>query len=149
MSSAESQSRPKASPETELLIQQVIEEKFGGVSELPSDEEQFSHPESAFALVQQYAFANGFAVVQTQKEKHRRVFSCVHYGKPPNKRKITSDAVSKEYFMEMGGVDTTGNKLRQRQGMVSRATRRDRRERGCRSVTDSKKRLGRQNVVGL
>jgi hypothetical protein len=118
-------------------------------SELPSDEEEFSHPESAFALVQQYAFANGFAAVQTQKEKPRRVFSCVHYGKAPNKRKITSDAVSKEYFMEMGGVDTTGNKLRQRQGMVSRATRRDRRERGSRSVTDSKKRLGRQNVVGL
>ncbi|KAA8892662.1 hypothetical protein FN846DRAFT_896661 [Sphaerosporella brunnea] len=105
------------------LSNQVIEEKFGGVSELPSDEEQFSHPESAFGLAQQYAFANGFAVVQTQKRKHRRVFSCVHFGKPPNKRKITGDAGSKKYFMEMDGVDTTGNKLRQRQGMVSCAMR--------------------------
>jgi hypothetical protein len=90
--------RPTASEDTEQLIAQVVQSTFGGWDKckLPDTGAQFSHPESAFARIQQYAFVQGFAVVQTQKEQHRRVFSCVHYGKPPNKRKITSDAVSRE-----------------------------------------------------
>ncbi|KAA8902654.1 hypothetical protein FN846DRAFT_891433 [Sphaerosporella brunnea] len=76
MSSTESQRHPEASPDTERLIQQVIEQKFRGVSEPPSDEEQFSHAESAFGLVHHST---------DSKEKHRRVFFCVRYGKPPKK----------------------------------------------------------------
>jgi hypothetical protein len=134
--------RPAASPETEILIKQVIKD-FGGPAActLPEDKEVFSHHEAAFERVQRYAFANGFAVVETQvcimlarmgiplgnnfakvdKKKHCRVFSCVHYGKPPNKRKLTSDAVKKEVFEKMGGNDEEGRHLRQRQGFVSHA----------------------------
>jgi hypothetical protein len=65
--------------------------------------------------VQQNAFANGFAVVQTQKDEKKqiRVFSCVHYRKGANKMKLTGDAIRKEVYNELDGVDNKGNKLRQ------------------------------------
>jgi hypothetical protein len=115
-------SRPAAAPATEALIKQVIDENFGGPAActLPEDKEVFSHHEAAFERVQRYAFANGFAVVESQVDKraHRRVFSCVHYGKPANKRKLTGDAVRKEIFEQMDGKDEKGRGLRQRQGFV-------------------------------
>jgi hypothetical protein len=72
------QTRPKAPPETEALIQQVIQQQFNGDCELPETGDKFSHHESAFAKVQQYAFANGFAVVESQwdPKQHRRVYFC-------------------------------------------------------------------------
>jgi hypothetical protein len=111
--------RQPASTATEFLIQEAIK-AFGGAIDLPAEGEQFSDAESAFKHVQQYAFANGFAVVQTQKDEKKqiRVFSCVHYGKGANKRKLTGDAIRKEVYNELDGVDDKGNKLCQRQGLV-------------------------------
>ncbi|KAF8537633.1 hypothetical protein BDD12DRAFT_982030 [Trichophaea hybrida] len=93
---------------------------FGSAIDLPAEGEQFSDAESAFKRVQQYAFANGFAAVQTQKNEKMqiRVLSCVHYGKSANKRKLTGDAVRKEVYNELDGVDDKENKLRQRQGLI-------------------------------
>jgi hypothetical protein len=114
--------RPAARPETEALIQRVIAEKFGGHGNcsLPETGDQFIDPGSAFARVQQYAFAHGFAVVESQwdPQQHRRVYSCVHYGKPKNTRKLVSDAVSRETYNELDGVNDEGQNLRLRQGMV-------------------------------
>jgi len=78
--------RVPADPATEALIQQVIAEEFAGQVELPETGVQFSDASTAFQRVQQYAFANGFAVVETQwdPQQQRRVYSCVHYGKPAN-----------------------------------------------------------------
>ncbi|KAF8242742.1 hypothetical protein K440DRAFT_638551 [Wilcoxina mikolae CBS 423.85] len=92
--------RPKALPETEALIQQVIAEAS---CDLPLQGKEFTHYDSAFACVQRFAFANGFAVVETQYDakQQRRVYSCVHHGKPANTRKITPNAVRKEIFNEM------------------------------------------------
>jgi hypothetical protein len=80
----------------------------------------FSHHEAAFERVQRYAFANGFAIVESQVDKraHHRVFSCVHHGKPANKRKLTAEPVRKEVFDEIGGRDEDGQSLRQRTGYV-------------------------------
>jgi hypothetical protein len=55
--------RPKALPATEALIQQVIAEAS---CDLPQQGKEFTHYDSAFACVQRFAFANGFAVVETQ-----------------------------------------------------------------------------------
>jgi hypothetical protein len=107
------QMRPAARPETEALIQRVIAEKFGGHGNgsLPETEDQFIDPGSAFARVQQYAFAHGFAVVESQWDHHRWVYSCVHYGKPKNTRKLVSDAVSRETSNELDGVNNEGQKF--------------------------------------
>lgn len=98
----------------------MIAEEFARQVELPETGVQFSDTSTAFQRVQQYAFATGFAVVETQwdPQQQRRVYSCVHYGKPANRRKITVDTVRKEIFEEMSGVDSEGSRLRQRQGMV-------------------------------
>ena len=114
--------RPTGDAATEALIQQVIEGDFGGYVTLSIAGQQLSDAESAFEKMQHYAFASGFAVVTTQKDEinQRRTFSCVHYGKTPNKRKLTGDAVRKELYQEMEGRDGGRNNLRQRQGMVSR-----------------------------
>jgi hypothetical protein len=114
--------RPAASPATEALIRQVIDDKFGGSAActLPEDKEVFSDHEAAFERVQRYAFATGFAIVESQVDKiaHRRVFSCVHHGKPANKRKRTAEPVRKEIFDEMEGRDEKAQSLRQRTGYV-------------------------------
>jgi hypothetical protein len=64
--------RPAAAPAVEAVIKQVIDEKFGGPAActLPEDKEVFSHHEAAFDRVQRYAFANGFAVVESQVDTH-------------------------------------------------------------------------------
>jgi hypothetical protein len=112
--------RPTGDAATKALIQQVIAGDFDGDVTLPIAGQQFSDAKSAFENVQHYAFASGFAVVTTQKDEinQRRTFSCVHYGKTPNKRKLTGDAVQKELYQEMEGRDGGGNNLRRRQGMV-------------------------------
>jgi hypothetical protein len=56
--------------------------------------------------------------VKFDKIAHRRVFSCVHHGKPANKRKLTAEPVRKEIFNEIGGRDEKGQSLRQRTGYV-------------------------------
>jgi hypothetical protein len=63
--------RPAAAPSTEALIKQVID-GFGGpgACTLPEDKEVFSHHEAAFERVQRYAFANGFAIVESQVCTH-------------------------------------------------------------------------------
>jgi len=58
--------RVPADPATEALIQKVIVEELPGQVELPETAVQFSDASTAFQHVQQYAFANGFAVVETQ-----------------------------------------------------------------------------------
>jgi hypothetical protein len=58
--------RPAAAPATEALIKQVIDELGPGACTLPDDKEVFSHHEVAFERVQRYAFANGFAIVESQ-----------------------------------------------------------------------------------
>jgi hypothetical protein len=55
---------------------------------------------------------------KVDKIAHRRVFSCVHYGKPANTRKLTAEPVRKEMFDEIGGRDEKGQSLRQRTGYV-------------------------------
>jgi hypothetical protein len=60
-----------------------------------------------------------YTTIQYDVKQQRRVYSCVHYGKPANNRKITPNAVRKEIFNEMDGVDGNGTTLRQRQGLVS------------------------------
>jgi hypothetical protein len=116
-----SYTRLPASVATEALIQQVINTTFAGQVSLPGEGEQFSDPAVAFQRLQQVAFASGFAVVVTQKDEtqQRRRFSCVHFGKTPNKRKLTAEAIRKEVYQEHDGRDTDGNTLRQRQGMVT------------------------------
>ncbi|KAA8894951.1 hypothetical protein FN846DRAFT_894605 [Sphaerosporella brunnea] len=78
------------------------------------------HHASAFAEVPKYAFANGFAVVEWQwdAEQHRRVYSCVHLGKPKNWRKLQAQAVSREKYDAFDGAAENGEKLRLRQGMT-------------------------------
>jgi hypothetical protein len=63
--------RAAAAPSTEALIKQVID-GFGGpgACTLPEDKEVFSHHEAAFERVQRYAFANGFAIVESQVCTH-------------------------------------------------------------------------------
>ncbi|KAF8537661.1 hypothetical protein BDD12DRAFT_887165 [Trichophaea hybrida] len=58
--------RVPADPATEASIQQVIAKEFAGQVELPETGVQFSDASTAFHRVQQYAFANGLAVVETQ-----------------------------------------------------------------------------------
>jgi hypothetical protein len=60
------QVRPPASLATETVIQQVIAGQFGGECSLPDDREVFSDHINAFQRVQQYAFANGFAITESQ-----------------------------------------------------------------------------------
>jgi hypothetical protein len=63
--------RPAAAPATEALIKQVIDEFGGpGACTLPEDKEVFSHHEAAFERVPRYAFANGFAIVESQVCTH-------------------------------------------------------------------------------
>jgi hypothetical protein len=110
--------RPAAAPAIDALIKQVIDGQFGGPAActLSEDKTVFSHHEKAFERVQNYAFTNGFAVVESQvdRKKHCRVFSCVQYGKPSNKRNLTNDAVKKDIFEEMEGKGGEGRNLRQR-----------------------------------
>jgi hypothetical protein len=111
--------RAGGAPAIEALIKQVIDGQFGGptVCTLPEDKKVFSHHEAAFERALNHAFTNLFAVVESQLDrmKHCRVFSCVQYGKPSNKRHLTSDAVKKkEIFEEMEGKDREGWNLRQR-----------------------------------
>ncbi|KAA8905883.1 hypothetical protein FN846DRAFT_907241 [Sphaerosporella brunnea] len=112
--------RSPAAPETERLIQQVIAESFGGDASIPYEGEKFSDPESALQRLKQYAFAQGFAVVEIQRseKEQRRTYACVHYGKHKNKHKLTGEPVRKEIFQELNGVDDEGTRLRQRQGML-------------------------------
>jgi hypothetical protein len=114
------QTRPEAPPETEALIPQVIQEQFNGDCELPETGDKVGHHESAFAKVQQYTFANGFVMVESQwdPKKHRRVYSCVHFGKPKNWRKLQGEAVSRETYDALDGATENGERLRLRQGMV-------------------------------
>jgi hypothetical protein len=63
--------RPAAAPATEALIKQVINKFVGtGACTLAEDKEVFSHHEAAFERVQRYAFANGFAIVESQVCTH-------------------------------------------------------------------------------
>jgi len=105
---------------TKVLIEDVLRTFAIGGADLPAEGHQFSDAASAFQRFQQYAFSEGFAVVETQKDEmlQLRVFSCVHYGKGKNKRKLTGDAVRKEIYQEMDGVDEKGQALRQQQGLV-------------------------------
>ncbi|KAA8896341.1 hypothetical protein FN846DRAFT_993895 [Sphaerosporella brunnea] len=68
--------RPLSNTQTESLIQRVLNETFGGQYNLPANSESFSTSEAAFEAVQRFAFSAGFAVVETQKELYRRVYSC-------------------------------------------------------------------------
>ncbi|KAF8538416.1 hypothetical protein BDD12DRAFT_806168 [Trichophaea hybrida] len=111
------QVRPQASLATETtLIQQVTAGQFGGECSLPDDREVFSDHITAFQRVQQYAFADGFAITESQ---HCWVFSCVHHRKSGNKHNITDKVVRKEIFLEMGGKDEEGATLRQRKGYIT------------------------------
>jgi hypothetical protein len=115
--------RPSETEITRSLIQSVIKQRFGGQIAMPQEGEQFDTSEDAFQRVQQYAFASGFAVVQTQIDlkNERRVFSCVHSGKTKDTHKLldSTGIVSKETFEELGGLDDDGKKLRLREGKVS------------------------------
>ncbi|KAF8537849.1 hypothetical protein BDD12DRAFT_886854 [Trichophaea hybrida] len=95
-----------------------MSEAFGGEVTLPKPGDRFTEPESAFCRIQLFAFANGFSIAQTQRgeKQQRRVYSCVHHGKADNKRKIAADAIRKEVYKELGGVDEAGNKLQERPG---------------------------------
>ncbi|KAL7268826.1 hypothetical protein RUND412_008537 [Rhizina undulata] len=111
--------RPTATPAIEGLIEQVIRDNFNKEYKLPAAGDQFTDHYSAFQRVQQFAFANGFAVVEAQVKSNRRVFSCVHYGKSANKRNLESNAVPVEVFEELGGIDESSKILRLRQAKVS------------------------------
>ncbi|KAA8896513.1 hypothetical protein FN846DRAFT_993708 [Sphaerosporella brunnea] len=104
------QTRPQAPPDPEALIQQVIQEQFNGDCELPETGDKFSHHESAFAKWRQW-----------DPQQHRRVYSCVHFGKPKNWRKLQGEAVSRETYDALDGATENGEQLRLRQGMLSRS----------------------------
>ncbi|KAA8895203.1 hypothetical protein FN846DRAFT_894381 [Sphaerosporella brunnea] len=109
----------RSARETERLIQQVIAERFGGDASLSYDGEKFLDPESAFQRLTQYAFAQGFAVVEIRRseKEQRRTDACVHHGKPKNEHKLAGEPVRKDVFEKLNGVDDEGTRLRQRQGM--------------------------------
>jgi hypothetical protein len=77
---------PLASLATKALIEDVLRTFAIGGADLPAERHQFSDAASAFQQFRQYAFSQGFAVVETQKGEKRqlRVFSCVHHGKGKN-----------------------------------------------------------------
>ncbi|KAA8914363.1 hypothetical protein FN846DRAFT_885980 [Sphaerosporella brunnea] len=104
------QTRPHVPPDNESLIKQVIQAQLNGDCELRETGHKFSNHESAFAKVQQYAFANGFDVVETQwdPKQHRRAYSCVHFGKPKNWRKLQGEALSRETFGALDGATANG-----------------------------------------
>jgi hypothetical protein len=73
--------RVPADPTTEALIQEVIAAECAGQVELPVTGTKCSDTSTAFQLVQQYAFANGFVVVDTMgfSATGTSVFICTLY----------------------------------------------------------------------
>ena len=106
--------------------QEIIATLSPSVRAIPATGENFiQDPIAAKDRLQSYAFSCGFLIVHYRGSvKGGRIsYKCVHHGKTPRphrtKEQITASAVPQSQYKAAEGRNSEGQKLRQRQTLVS------------------------------